>query len=172
MTTRVMPPAIWVQGRPDETRSLARTARHRVPGRGHVPQPQRLVVADTGKVLAVRGKGERGHDLVVAFEFVQLLSVADVEQGDDVQHLDGAAEVRDVRIEARAHAAQILADLELLLLKALDLLLLLGRQDHRGAVIAPRLQRRQFVLGRAQLGLELLLLRTEALIGAGSATSL
>src|SRR2546430_12125172 len=67
-------------------------------------------------------------------------------------------------VQPGTHGAQLLADAQLLGLEVLDFLLLLGCDDERGLLAALGPQRGELVFGFAQLLLELLLFRPEALI--------
>src|SRR5262249_24056553 len=83
---------------------------------------------------------------------------------DDVDDLDGSAEILDVGVQPGVYSPQLLADTQLLGLEMIDLVLLFGCQDQCGLVVALALQLSELALGLAQLRLELLLLGAEAVI--------
>ncbi len=73
--------------------------------------------------------------------------------------IEPIAQRLDVFVQAESHVAQLLADAHLFLLEALDLFLLLGRQDHRRLIVTPRLHLRELLFRALQLFLDLLLRR-------------
>src|SRR5918995_982147 len=76
----------------------------------------------------------------------------------DVENFQARAEPLDLDVEAAAHVAQLLADAHALLLEAVQLGFLLGREHQRAGRTAARFELRQLPLGFLQLGVELLLL--------------
>src|SRR5690606_38276143 len=86
-------------------------------------------------------------------------------QDADVQHLQRRAELLDAAVEIAAHGAQVLADPQLLVLEAPNLLLLLRSHQQRRRILTLLLQLAETPLGLGKLGLQALLRRAELRVG-------
>src|SRR5688572_21141066 len=86
----------------------------------------------------------------------------------DVENFQPRAEPLDLDVEAATHVAQLLADAHALLLEAVQLGFLLGREHERAGRTAACFELRQLALGLLQLGVEFLLLRAQLLVGVAA----